>query len=56
MERNRDLIMKPGFRGSSQRNLALLFAASTEYVPPAGQDLRQPEFALVFPFQFIEEL
>ncbi len=54
--RNWDLIMKLEFRGSSQRNLALLFAASTEYVAPAWQDLRQPEFAPVFPFQLIEEL
>jgi len=48
--------MKPEFRGSSQRNLALLFVVATEYVAPAWQDLQQQEFAPVFPFQLIEEL
>ena len=43
-------------RGGSQRNLALLFVASTEYVAPAWQNLRQREFDLVFRFQLIEEL
>jgi hypothetical protein len=54
MGRKWDLIMKLEFRGSSQRNLALLFAASAEYVAPAWQDLRQSEFAPYFPFSSLK--
>jgi hypothetical protein len=48
--------MKLEFCSSSQRNLARLFVAATEYVAPAWQDVWQQEFASVLPFQLIEEL